>query len=81
MRGHEYDSLASLARSKAHTAMHQGHPVEAREWISAAGDAERAKQAATFLPTPIPGERIADALERIADALDDQRLSAAGGKP
>ena len=66
MSAHDYDVVSSLARSKAMQAMHQGNPVRAREWIEAAHEAERAKLTTQGAPGSL---RVADELERIADAL------------
>ena len=68
MPAHDYQLLASMAQDKARTAMHQGNPVTAREWIAAAAEADRAQH----IEHAEPGVQssIADELERIADALE-----------
>lgn len=51
---------SDMAREKARKAILQEHPVRAREWLETAAAAER---------LDLPAHRIADELERIANAL------------
>lgn len=66
MTAHDYETLASRAREKAHFAMHQGNPKSAFEWITVAVEADRAKA------PPIADLHIEmiQMLERIAESLE-----------